>query len=658
MTEEQRLFLEDARELVARLDRDLEQLRIGRSQGRRRRELAAQIFRRIHTLKGSGASLGFKPVSEIAHQFEGVLDGARLGRIELTDAVLDCFEDALHEIARGLQDPSEQSRADVELITQRLAAMATKSREQGVIAGGLREGLPEDIAAALSEYDLQHAREAIREGAKLFIISAAFAIDTFDEAFRELSKLLGQSGETIATVPGQNSTAEEINFRVLYAAELLSAETLRIASSLGRIDHREIKIELPPIGGAVGRQSQPAPMRPPITRAETPVRVELKQIDDLISAASELFKQSSTALITMGQLPRTEAVDGTIRILRARFAEFEERLIKLRLTSVGELFERAAARGGRIAARQLGKEIEFVIMGSDVGIEQSLAEIIADPLLHLVRNAISHGIEEPQTRVALGKNPTGRITLAASNHSGRIHITVTDDGCGINIDRVAAAAAEQGIRGYDLSLDQCLRLIFRPGFSTSNELTKMAGRGIGLDVVDRAMDLAGGEARVMTRPGAGTTFALVVPAALSLVKCLIVRCREQLYAIDSACVIGLDSKLADSDSPAATLNFADSGNLPFHQLSSLLGQHQPGASGNVGIVWEAPAYSSNGSGAQQYRIAFDAIVGKHETLVRGLGRYAPRWGGVCGAAEMFDGNVALMLDLEELIKNQPEAGPL
>src|ERR1051325_6510251 len=238
MTEDQKLFVNDAHDLVERLTRDLDQLRTARSDGRRRRALAAQIFRRVHTLKGSGASLGFRAVSEVAHEFEGVLDGARLGRIELTDAVLDTFEDALSEIARALQSPSQGVDPDAEAVTRRLAALAAKSKQQGIIAGGLREGLPEDVARALSEYDLQHAREAIREGAKLFIVSAGFAIETFDQAFRELSKLLGQSGEIITTVPGENTSAEEINFRLLYAAELLSAETLRVASSLGRIQHR------------------------------------------------------------------------------------------------------------------------------------------------------------------------------------------------------------------------------------------------------------------------------------------------------------------------------------------------------------------------------------------------------------------------------------
>jgi two-component system chemotaxis sensor kinase CheA len=650
MTEEQRLFVADARELVERLCRDLEQLRVARSEGRRRRELAAQIFRRVHTLKGSGASLGFRPVSEIAHEFEGVLDGARLGRVELTDAVLDMFEDALDAIARSLQAaPSAKSDPATKPMIRRLHALAETSKKQGAIEGSLRTALPVDIARALSEYDLQHAREAIREGAKLFIVSAGFAIETFDQGFRELSKLLGQSGEIIATVPGEPATADEINFRLLYAAELLSTEVLRQAASLGRIQHSELPVQAAVQANASVEAQAPTPTSLPLT-ADAPVRIDLTQLDDLISNASELFRQTTNALVTLGGPAKTELVDRTIRNLRGRFVELEERLIKLRLVPAGEVLERAAARAGRIAARQLAKEVEFEIVGGDVGIEKSLAAVISDPLLHLVRNAITHGIENPADRQAAGKNPTGRVMLAASNHSGRIHITVKDDGRGIDMDRIVAAAAEHGISSANLSMDQCLRLIFRPGFSTAGELSEMSGRGIGLDIVDRAMELAGGEVRVATETGAGTTFALIVPAALSMVKCVIVRCGEQLYAIDSGCVSQTDS--ASGLPPIANSNADfDHEKLPLLGLATLLGGKSTEETNETFvIIWKPPAGSVRENGAKGYRIALDGIVGRQETLVRSLGRHGARWAGVCGAAELFDGSVALVLDLEELIK--------
>jgi two-component system, chemotaxis family, sensor kinase CheA len=657
MSDEQSQFLADARDIVERLYRDLEQLRSVRSQGRQRRELAARIFRRVHTLKGSAGSLRLKLVSQIAHEFEGVLDGVRLGRVEITDAVLDAFEDGTDAIARALEAaPAEELRPRAPAVIKRLSALAAESKRQGAIAGTLRGALPPEIARSLSEYDLQHTREAIREGAKLFIVSAGFAIETFDQSFRELTKLLGQSGEVISTGPGEPPTAGEINFRLLYAAELVSSDVLRQAEALGRIDISEIKVE----SSAAGVKVSPAALPSPKLSAGTgeTVRVELRQLDELISGAGELFRFTTSSLLSLAAPGNRLAFDNATRHLRRRFIELEERLIKLRLVPAGEVLARAAARGGRMAARRLGKEVEFEIAGGDVGIDKSLAEKIADPLLHLVSNAVTHGIESPEEREASGKSAPGRIKLAAFNQGSRIHITVTDDGRGIDWDRIAAAAFAHGIanNASDLSTDQCLRLIFRPGFSTAQDLSELAGRGIGLDVVDRAMEQAGGEVRVATERGAGTTFAMIMPATLALVQCLVVQSGDQLYAIESAGVV-------DGDGPkvihAGTVE--DKGrvewrgeSLPLFHLSTLLGQSDGPDPAETMIVWQAPdngtAAPAGNDGGNRYGLVVDSIKGHQETLVRNLGRHAARWAGVCGAAELFDGNVALVLDLEQLIE--------
>ena len=636
MTEEQRLFVADAQEIVERLHRDLEELRIARSEGRRRRELAAQIFRRMHTLKGSGASVGFGSISQIAHEFEGVLDGTRLGRIELTDTVINAFEDALDAIAQSLLvPPSKTLNPAFKPIIRKLNSLAARARENGVISEKLRHVLPPDIGRSLSEYDLQHAREAIREGAKLFIVSAGFDLETFDLAFRELTRLLGQSGEVIATIPGQPTNPEEINFRLLYAAELVTGETLRQASSLGRVACEELGMARPPSEEA--SSSAAADVLPRSDIADTSVRVDMRQLNELISTAGELHRQTSNAIATLRSASKAEELEVAGKNLRGRFVELEERLIRLRLVPIGQVLERAASRAGRIAARQMGKEVEFEIIGGDVGIEKSLADVLADPLLHLVRNAITHGIEDPDERKAAGKKVTGTVRLSASNRSGRIYITVTDDGRGIDMKRVVEAATEHGIAGADLSLDQCLRLIFRPGFSTSDEASEFSGRGIGLDIVDRAMDIAGGEVRVATEAGVGTTFVMIVPAALSMIRCLLVQSANQTYAIDASCLDESQSSSHDW--------------LPLLKLASLLGQEQPhGTEERAMVVWRSPSRSNKASnGGARYRISFDSVLGTQEMIVRSLGRHAARWRGLCGAAELADGRVALVLDLDELI---------
>ncbi len=662
MDEEQNQFIADAREIVERLNRDLEQLRAVRSRGPKRRELAARIFRRVHTLKGSAGTLGLQSVSRIAHECEGVLDGVRLGRIEITDDTLDAFEDASDAIARALEaESSQQSEPKTGAVVERLRALAAQSKKQGTIASGLRSALPTEIARALSEYDLQHAREAIREGAKLFIVSAGFALESFDEQFRELSKLLGQSGEIIATVPGEPTTAEQLNFRLLYAAELVPNETLRQASALGRIELDELKIEPFAAGARILPETSPSIAPSSLPGDSVSVRVELDELDELISETSELFRDTSNALESLRGPTNKPAVDAAAAHLRRKFVELEERLIKLRLVPCAEIFERTAARAGRIAARQMGKQVEFEIKGGDVGIDKSLFDAIAEPLLHLVRNAVGHGIESPEARIAAGKNATGKVMLAAFNEGSHIHITVTDDGRGIDLDRIANSATEHGIAssGEGFTMDQCLRLIFRPGFSTASEVSELSGRGIGLDIADRAMEQAGGEVRVATEAGVGTTFVMILPASLALVDCVIVRSDDQFYGIRSARVAdhrSLDAPELKKISSTNTIDWKGEA-LPVLSLRNLLSQaeDEDGYHGRDLIVCQADSnHPARSRSNDRFALIVDSISGKQETLVRGLGRHAARWHGVSGAAELLDGNVALVLDVEQLIEARRE----
>ncbi len=658
MDEAQAQFVADAQEIVERLYNDLEQLRTARLHGPQRRELAARVFRRVHTLKGSAGTLGLKSVSEIAHEFEGVLDGVRLGRVEISDEVLDAFDDAVDAMARALETAlSREPQSDTTAIRQTLNSIAQKGGKQETIANTLRSVLPAEIARSLSEYDLQHAREAIREGAKLFIVSAGFAIDTFDEKFRELSRLLGQSGEVIATVPGESGAPDEICFRLLYAAELIANESMRQATTMGRIEVSELKLE-PSDVTARESPTRTTSLRSPVEVASS-VKIELGRLDELISDASELFRETNRTLATLhGPLQSQDVRTRGVR-LSQKFVELEERLIKLRLVPCAEILERAAMRAGRIAARQLGKQVELEIAGSEVGIDKTLADTIAEPLLHLVRNAVGHGIETPEERASAGKNPTGSVKLAAFSEGSRIHITVTDDGRGIDLDRIVAAAREHGIaaNGAGLTMDQGLRLIFRPGFSTTSEVSELSGRGIGLDVVDRAMGQAGGEVRVATEKGAGTTFVMILPAGLALMRCQTVRCGQGYYGVGSARVIGrrlLDARESAEIQNAKTVEW-EGENLPVFMLPNLLAEPAEMFTPELQslIVWQSDRNRPARKGVpERLGLLVDSIETEHETLVRSLGRHAARWHGIAGAAQLADGNLALILDVEELIKSQ------
>ena len=648
-------FLHDAEDLVEKLFRDIEALRAARFHDRQRRDLVANIFRHVHTMKGSAASHGAKSVSLIAHEFENVLDALRLGRLIPDERIMDAFSYATAAMSSALaaRDQKEGEFDQARVIGRLRALVPEDSRD----AGGLdvRASLPEEIARSLSAYDEQHLRETITEGLRLFVVSAAFEIETFDQRFRSLSEDLNQTGEIISTVPAPEPAATgEINFRLLYAAEALSDETIADISGLGRVQFAEI------VTGAITRDSdQDGSTGPELqtyaahTYGKSPgtVRVSLDELDEIILQASQLFRDTASAF---DSLPNETASDSARAELRQRFVEIEERLVKLRLVPLGQLFERAAMRAGRIAAHNLGKDVEFKISGAELGIDRSLADAIADPLMHLVRNAVSHGIETPEARLVAGKTAQGRVNISAFAEGGHIHICVADDGGGIDPDRISKVAAAKGIIAPDSSvtLDECLRLIFRPGFSTAESLSNVSGRGIGLEIVDRAMARAAGDVRVASESGAGTTFEMIVPATIALIRCVILRLASQRYCVDS-------SRIADhgmlGPEQAVTENAIKwkGEKLPVVNLRALLGQansaeRDDGSSVIIARSSTPGAFSSNGQ--DRIAIIVDDIEAEQDLLVRSLGRHAASWPGVGGATELLDGGVALVLDLNQLLE--------
>ena len=685
MNELHHQFVADAEGLIESLFSALEQLRLHRAEGRKRRELTGQIFRQVHTLKGSAATAEVDSIARVAHEFENVLDGVRLGRIVIDDAVLDVFEDAAHAISEHLADSDQDDAPGItgDLLPRLRQIAQSGFQDEPSPMANSRSLLPADLARALSKYDEQHLREALEEGSRLFVVSANFPILTFDQEFRRLSERLAANGELVATVPTpQTSNPGEINFRMLYATV---ADVRQIAMEIGAtkdVTINEIKFERKE--GTPGASETDAGVRslkaktasPEISSAAT-VRVNLAELDDLIARASELFRDTTNSLeltaLNAGAGAADAETGSQLARIKKHFLELEDRLIKLRMVPLAQTFERAA-RAGRIAARGTGKEVHIELAGSEIAIDKLLADAIADPLMHLVRNAVDHGIETPDQRLAVGKKSRGRIQLTALAESNRIQIYVEDDGRGIDSARVARAAAELEIidNPSRVTMEQCLRLIFRPGFSTTNAVTETSGRGIGLEIVDRSMEEVGGEVRVRTEPGQGTTFQMVLPATLALVPSVLVLVEDHLYSIDARHVVHsgpLPDLRTETDEQEATvkeIKWRDK-NVPLADLRSLLGQGN-GPLDPQGMIllivrlWlgdELSAASETAKtwlGNEYVALAVNSIEGEHQALVRSLGRHAARWRGVAGATELRDGTVALVLDLPQLLEATQEEG--
>jgi two-component system, chemotaxis family, sensor kinase CheA len=676
-----REFLAEAEDLIEVLAGDIQALRSRRSEGRARRELVARIFRHVHTIKGSAAAVGLDRMAELAHEFENLLEGVRLGRVSVEDSVLDAFEEASSALEQTLSAAvGGDAPAISQTLSERLRRLARRA-DAGKAAGAETDVLtllPEEVARTLSEYEAHRLREAATEGARLFLINVQFDLLSFDERFRDFSDALSADGEIISTMPGMEVGApDEISFRLLYATDA-SFETVTARTSMfGASAPTELTgeqsagtVESVPEAEATEASSAhediPQDIPQSLASLSTLVRVELNELDETVSAAHELLTDTAATLdlALAANLSRAERTEMEIRAarIRRRFVELEERLIEMRMVAIAPTLTRAV-RVGAASARAVDKEVEFEMTGGEVRLDKSLAERVADPLLHLLRNAVDHGIEAREERVQKGKPPEGRVRLEAISEGSHVRLRIVDDGRGIDPERVRRAAVERGLiePERELTRQQSLRLIFRPGFSTASAVSNMSGRGVGLDVVERAVEQVGGELRVESEVGRGTTFEMLLPTTLALVPALVIQSGGFRYCVDASHITEagfISAEEIERVGQSYVMRWRGSV-LPLFSMRQLLAQAPEEANGKrvhvliSHIAGEDGVRAGAGGDEQEARraaIMVDGWEGHREVLVRGLGRHASRWRGISGATELQDGTVALILDLPRLVE--------
>lgn len=727
-----REFLIEADDLIESLYRDGRELRHKYEDGRTRRELLARIFRYVHTLKGSAAGAELQPVGRIAHEFESLLEEARMGRLAIDPDALDLFDDTIETLALLLKRiEAGDGATDNDLIANQAVARLQASiarhnndtptdAEANKLSTALRL-LPADMSDHLSEYERHRLREALNEDANLFLVAADFDMATFDQGFRDLSERLSEHGETIATLPGiSESSADKISFRIIYTATRALEELREQTASHGAqitqftfpdeqtTGDAENKSEAETSSGIdTSASSSPAQTfssstspdaqteavsssammtttmmtttSSSVSAASSLVRVPLAELDDLVSLTHELFGDTIATLdrALTTDLARSERTEIEMRAarVRRRFVELEERLISLRMTPLESALGRAV-RAGEAAARSAGKLIDFTVEGTDVRLDKSLADQLVEPLLHILRNSVDHGIEAAEERLRAGKDARGQIRIIASSEGSRVRVSVTDDGGGIDYESVRRKAIARGLLASDahVSEGEMLRFIFAAGFSTADTVSTVSGRGVGLDAVEQAVEATGGEVRVSSARGTGTTFDLLLPTTLALAPALIAHSdAEHRYCIHSNHIVETGyvrrEDISHTGDGAWVARWRER-LIPVVHLRSLLDgeAHEDFATRERWGVVIAPVGSgvdafereSNASPQEQFAmpddaprvaVAVDGWDGHREVLVRALGRHASRWRGVSGATELESGSVALILDLPRLLES-------
>ena len=672
-------FVSEAEEILERMREDLADLADQRQQGGDvDPDLVNRIFRSAHSLKGLAGMFGLDGIGDLAHHMEDILDGLRLGRIPIGSPAVDLLDDAVALFTTLLVDvggaaSTEQNEAIAALIAhidEAVQAPAPPATEF--------DGLSIDpsLLRALTEYEEHRLRENIARGRHLALVDSTFEIIAFEEGLSELSSAIREVGEVVSTLPSPGDAPEsQIRFSLLVATDLpadqlaarldLSGASVREVLRAGdraeadeadTTDQLEVSAEAAPDPApATPASPAPAPEGNDIESLRSitdTVRVDIRKLDELMNLVGELVIQrnsigaiasrlaSETATARMGaELTKTH------RVLDRKLKELQAGVLDVRMVPLRQIFEKLS-RVVRRLRRDLAKNVQLEFKGADTELDKLIVEQLVDPLMHVVRNAFDHAIEDPEVRRAGGKPDEGTILVQAVQRGNHVVIEVVDDGRGIDAEQVRAIAESRGLVDADdaLSHKEMLDLVFTPGLSTRDAVSETSGRGVGMDVVRSNLAALGGMVDIASRSGRGTTVTMTLPITLAIIQALIVSTAKERFAIPLNAV--LETLLCDDDDIQRSegreiLNLRGDA-LPLRRLGAefdLQGGRDDGKHYVVVL----------GMGEQRVGLLVDELHGQQDTVIKPIKGPIRQIPGIAGATELGDQGVVLVIDVSSLV---------
>lgn len=680
-TELRELFHETSQELLQALNDDA--LRLEKNPGDE--EIVRVIRRTAHTLKGDSAACGLRELSELAHQFEDALSlegaAAHAAVADIAFAAADLFSEMIAAYRSGKKLPSTKSLSKKikDLTTAPAAGKLRRTRK----ASGKTSGAVAKSPAAWTEYEKTGMAKAQADG--LAVYHVAVKIDphcAMPIAGRQLiQNALLQVGEVIAVRPDAKSpaAAKQVEF------VLASSQAVEQIAAKGRIptiaEEVIVEVMLAPASDASSQlpanstsddskneptaatPAAPAPVIEPggFHGQENVLRVEASRIDSVLNLVGELIIGKSMLQQALHEFSRRYPKE----LLRGKFADamaFQARVLndlqrsvmKIRMVPVDQLFRRFP-RTVRDVARQCGREVELQVSGQDTDLDKGILDAIAEPLTHLVRNAVGHGIEPPEERRKNGKSSQGVVKLNAYHQGNQVVVEVSDDGRGIDAQKIRTKAVEVGLTTVEeaarLSEGEILDFIFRPGFSTAEEITEVSGRGVGMDVVQSVLHRLKGSINVETAPGKGTTFRLKLPLTLAIIKALLFWVEQRLYAIPLNAVVEIARTVEGEVHQVDNYEVLQLRNqvLPVLRLG-----RPPEAEGDRKTKLFVLVITV---GERKYGLIVDALEGEEELVIKALDDQTFSTDLVSGASILGDGRVVLILNLPAVVEHVARSRP-
>lgn len=621
------------------------------------RALIDTAFRALHTIKGSGAMFGFERVAAFTHDFETAFDLVRQGKVPASVDLVNVALSAKDYIRLLIEDPDGAEPVFGQAILDELGGLVGRATGRtGAEPAPVAEAAP---AATGWQVGIAFAPDVLRNGTNPLALLddlrdlGASAIVPRLDAVPDLAALDPEalSMGWDVTLPA-GVTREAIEDVFLFVQDEMTLTLAPLAEEAAAPEPAPVAppaaaAEPVPMPPAARPASPPAPepraaARGREERTTSTVRVEAGRLDELMDRVGELV----IAQARLSQLAGLHA-DGGIKTVAEEIERLSARLrdttMSIRMVPIGALFGRFR-RLVHDLSRDLGKPVDFVTEGEETELDKTVIERLADPLVHLIRNAIDHGIEDPARRAGSPKGATGRITLSAEHAGAQVRISVRDDGAGLDAARIRAKAEEKGLvaPGVALSDQQVYQFLFAPGFSTAATISALSGRGVGMDVVKKTIESLRGTIDITTEPGAGTTVSLRLPLTLAIIEGLLIRVGEGRYVVPLAAVEEC-VELPMGDRASRGRDFLDIRGVlvPFLRLRSLFGaEGEPDPYQKVIIV---------AVGETRVGLLVDQIIGNHQTVIKSLSKLHADVATFSGATILGDGTAALIIDVARLV---------
>ena len=618
-------FFDEADELLA----DMEQHLLDLVPEAPDSEQLNAIFRAAHSIKGGAGTFGFTILQETTHLMENLLDEARRGEMQLNTAIINLFletKDIMQEQLDAYKSSEEPDAASFEYICTALRQLALEAKGETtpVVVANARLSVvdnttPEEVVAAPEE-KLRIVLSRLKANEVALLEEELGNLTTLSDVVKGADSLAATlegdiAEDDVVAVLCFVIEADQIAFEKVatVTAPVVQAE----AADLVAVEQPVVAVPaVKAIAGEpqTGRAEREKPAR---VSESTSIRVAVEKVDQLINLVGELVITQSMLAQRSNELDPVNHGDliTSMGQLQRNARDLQESVMSIRMMPMEYVFSRFP-RLVRDLAGKLGKQVELTLVGSSTELDKSLIERIIDPLTHLVRNSLDHGIELPEKRMESGKNVVGNLILSAEHQGGNICIEVTDDGAGLNRERILAKALSQGMAvNENMTDDEVGMLIFAPGFSTAEQVTDVSGRGVGMDVVKRNIQEMGGHVEIQSKQGTGTTIRILLPLTLAILDGMSVRVADEVFILPLNAVMESLQPRDDDLHPLAggeRVLEVRGEYLPLVELWKVFEVEGAKTEATQGIVVILQ------SGGRRYALLVDQLIGQHQVVVKNL----------------------------------------